>query len=52
MYSPGGVDIAVGAVAPTASVTVDPLQPVFGPVSCDKVLEVIDDGNSLRLGSA
>ena len=32
------------------SIPVDPLQPVFCAMASSQILQVVDDGNSLRLG--
>jgi hypothetical protein len=47
-----GVDVGVSTVASSSCVAVDPLEPLLGAMGGRKVLEIIDDGNSLRIGSA
>ena len=48
----GGMDISVSGVTSTTSVSIDPLQPMFGAVASYQVLKVIRDGDILRFGSA
>ena len=48
----GGMDISVSGVTSTTSVSIDPLQPMFGVVASYQVLKVICDGDVLRFGSA
>lgn len=49
MHRAGGVDVGVGAVTPSAGVAVDPLQPVLGTVGRYEILQIVDDGDALRL---
>lgn len=48
----GAVDVCMSRVRATASVAVDPLQPVLGAMSGDKILKVIGDGDTLTFGRA
>lgn len=45
----GTVDVAVCRVGTTSSVSVDPLQPMFGTMASDQVLKVIRSGDALGL---
>lgn len=43
------VDVTVGTVTSSSSVSVDPLQPVLSSVASDQVLKIINGRDSLRL---
>jgi len=51
VYRASGMDVCVGTITTTAGVTVYPLQPLFRPVAGFQVLQIIHDGDPLRLGS-
>jgi hypothetical protein len=44
------VDVTMRRVRPAASISVDPLQPVFSAVACREVLEVVRGWDVLRFG--
>lgn len=45
------MDVSMGTVRSTASITVDPFQPMLGTVASDQVLKVVRDRNVLAFGS-
>ena len=52
VYRTSRVNVGMSAVASAACVAIDPLQPVLSPVGSLEVLEVIYNGDALRLGSS
>ena len=43
------MDVCMSRVRPTTGIAVDPFQPVLGSMASDQILEIICDGNVLRL---
>ena len=50
--STGAVDVRMRTVRTSASVAVNPLEPLLGTMSSNQVLEIIGDWNALALYSA
>jgi hypothetical protein len=48
----GAVNVSVCTVRAASSITIDPLEPMFGTVSGDEILEIVGGRNALGVGCA
>jgi hypothetical protein len=52
IYCTGGVDVGMSRVATTASISVDPLEPVLSTMASYEILKIIGGRDTLRLGGS